>query len=94
MSQRRPEKAPTTKLQKIQRRERKHPIGLGTVGSCIGSRIDDECAEWLFQETAKLEVDNAYELTIAAFIALIVRDAWYDELERRAALSSPDKGEE
>ena len=90
MPPRRPIRKSLTKLGSY---SRDSPIDIGSIGFDIGSRITDDCARWIVQEAEKLHLDDDEEHTIGTFIALIVRDAWNDELERRAAKPSPTIGE-
>lgn len=80
-------------LTKLGSYSRDSPLDIGSIGFDIGERITDDCARWIVQEAEKLHLDDNEEHTIGTFIALLVRDAWNDELERREANASPMAGE-
>lgn len=58
-------------------------VKLGSIGADIAPVITRDCAKWLLREAERLPATNGSKPSVAAFIALLVNDAWNDELEAK-----------
>lgn len=75
---------PHTKLRKIQNLQRDY-LTIGSLGTDVARRLPDKVAEWLCREALKLPAISPATLpSVASLIALIVIDAYHDDMEEAA----------
>lgn len=76
---------PITTLCSLQLQNRQI-MALGSLGAGVGGRLPDAVAKWLIDETLKLPPVGDEKLpSVASLVALILIDAYHDDMEERMA---------